>query len=421
MTIGIAKDVDSIISGLNNKADLDLQNADTSSFSTKEYVDTNITETNEKVEEVDSKFNTEYLTKLVIASSPRWYKRMELFTPNKTTITIPAKTQVNIGEKGYISVNDTVISLDTVATAANRKGKDIYVYACAPVSGTEPVFVLSLNSTVPSGYSAENSRKIGGFHCLCADVGTIEGHTLSGYVAGDILPLSVWDLLHRPVSDPEGMICYNNTWFDIYLASWTGSKMVSQFNSVIADGASSTPFHGERFVEYLGLSNKRPIKRDEFVIVAKGSNENTNIANSFDSNTTGGHTDTNGRRMISNYGLEDCCGVLWQFTSDIWGHSSANNTSAQNHQYSGMEQTVDTNYFIVGYNWNNKSVHAKAIDGDTQLYGSAYGALTRCHVGGRWDYGSDCGSRCVHLSDLSSGAWSTVGVRGASESLCANL
>ena len=61
MTIGIAKDADSIISGLNNKADLDLQNADTSSFSTKEYVDTNIIETNEKVEEVDSKFNTEYL------------------------------------------------------------------------------------------------------------------------------------------------------------------------------------------------------------------------------------------------------------------------------------------------------------------------------------------------------------------------
>lgn len=34
---------------------------------------------------------------------------------------------------------------------------------------------------------------------------TITGHTLSGYVAGDVLPASVWDLSHRPKSEPEGM------------------------------------------------------------------------------------------------------------------------------------------------------------------------------------------------------------------------
>ena len=49
--------------------------------------------------------------------------------------------------------------------------------------------------------------------------------------------------------------------------------------------------------------------RDEFQVVAKGSNECTNISGSRDYGTTGGHVDTNNQRMISHYGLEDCCGT----------------------------------------------------------------------------------------------------------------
>ncbi len=60
--------------------------------------------------------------------------------------------------------------------------------------------VLSENSTYPRDYTVTNSQKIGGFHTLCADVGTISGHPLSGYQAGDILPNSVLCLNHRPHS-----------------------------------------------------------------------------------------------------------------------------------------------------------------------------------------------------------------------------
>ena len=356
---------------------------------------------------------------LVVAYSPRWYRRMNLPVPNKTTITIPARTQVNINNKGYISLSDVTLSLNNFVTAANRKGKDLYIYACAPTSGIEPVFVISLNSTVPDGYTATNSRKIGGFHCLCADVGTISGHTLSGYVAGDILPLSVWDLLHRPVSDPEGMVYVLGRWYDIYLASYNGSKLVSVYGGTTADGTSSPPFHGERFVEYFGKVNKRPISRDEFCVIAKGSNENTNIYGSSDPNTTGGHKDTNNRRMISNYGLEDCCGALWQFTSDIHGMPSADNSSTKSYMYGIMNQTVDAEFWIHGYNWNNKSVHASAIDGSTQLYGSCYGAMVRCLVGGHWDNGSNCSSRCSDWSALSSVFWDCSGSRGSSEPIFA--
>ena len=401
----IKLDIAVLTEALNNKFDVDRGEAVENTLPTKMDVDA-------------GNRSTDINIRLAIAASPAWYKRKSLFTPNKTTITIHENTQVNIGSLGYISTSDVTLSLDTVATAANRAGKDIYIYACAS-STSEPTFVLSTNSTVPTGYTADNSRKIGGFHCLCKDVGTISGHTLSGYKAGDILPLSVWDLLHRPVSDPEGMVYAFGKWFDIYLASWNGSKLASVYNGVVCDSASTVKFNGEKFAEYMGLANKKLISREEFVVVAKGSNENTNISGSTDPNTTGGHVDTANRRMISNYGLEDCCGAYWQWTSDTYGHFNADNSANTNGQYGGMDQSaVGTNHWLHGYTWNNKSVYLPSIDGDTQPYGSSYGALTRALVGARWGNGSNCGSRCVFLANLSSYAFAAVGARGVSSSKC---
>jgi hypothetical protein len=98
-------------------------------------------------------------------------------------------------------------------------------------------------------------------------------------------------------------------WYDIYLASWNGSKLVSKFGATIADGSSNPNWHGEKFAEYIGLVGKQLLFRDEFQVVAKGSNECTNISGSRDYGITGGHVDTNNQRMISHYGLEDCCGT----------------------------------------------------------------------------------------------------------------
>ena len=151
----------------------------------------------------------------VIESNPTFYERSGLMTPNKTTITMPDQLNVNIGGVGCWITGGNIIDLaagtvwddSSYATASNRAGKDFYVYACQDfVAPHNAKIVLSHNSTVPTGYTADNSRKIGGFHCLCLSVGTISGHTLSGYDTGDILPLSVWDLKHRPVSAPEGMV-----------------------------------------------------------------------------------------------------------------------------------------------------------------------------------------------------------------------
>ena len=206
------------------------------------------------------------------------------------------------------------------AAAANRAGTDAYIYAVA-TDTLVPSFVLSENSTVPTGYTADNSRKIGGFHGLCADVGTIANHPLSGYVAGDVLPASVWDCWHRPISLPEGMVYSEecDKWFDIYLTSYTGTvadgdlAVQSIYGATTADGTSGVKFHWYTFAKYYKQAKKMMMNQEEFMSISTGSNQGTNIKGSADVGKTGGYGDTAGRRMISNIGCEDCCGNLWQW------------------------------------------------------------------------------------------------------------
>jgi hypothetical protein len=239
----------------------------------------------------------------------------------RRTVNIPAM-QLRINATVYTLSTATTLDADTTgswasnetskATAANRNGEDVYIYAVEPSSGTTPNFCLSSNSTYPDGTvggvtaSATNSRKIGGFHCLCVDVGTISGHSLTGYLDGDILPRSVWtQAQHRPTSSPEGMVYVGNKlWADIYLASNT-----------------------------------------------------TTLESSY-----GG---TASRRMISNVGCEDCAGVLWQWANETGSDGGAasyavQDTSSETSSYDGrvgLEINRGQGYSVpnrglVGGNWS---------------------------------------------------------------------
>ena len=367
-----------------------------------------LTEANRSKVEADR--SQYYPMENLIGKTPNYYKRPSIPTPNKTKITIPANTQVNIGNKGYISISDTVLELSSVGTATERQGKDVYIYACQPAdtNSTIPVFVLSMNSTVPNGYTANNSRKIGGFHCLCRNVGNISGHAASGYVIGDIIPISVWDLLHRAQSENEGMIWadFDGRWYDIYLAGVVGGKLVSQYGAIIADGFSSPAYNGEKFVEEFAKVKKRPLYRNEFMVLAKGSNEGTNIYGSSDPNTAGGHNDTAGRAMISNYFMEEMCGALWQWSADTFEY------------YPGATWSSG-NFYLSGYNWQEKSVYNPSID--SQKYGSCNGLLRRAFLGGFWGNGGNCGSRCVYCGIFSAYADGDGGSRGSSEPRVVNF
>ena len=343
-----------------------------------------------------------------VATAPAHYEREQLYTTNKTTITI-YPTWININNHGYVLEGTKLIDIEnadnwddsTYTSAAQRAGKDFYIYACEPTSNDAPDLILSANSTVPTGYTSDNSRKIGGFHCLCLSVGTISGHTLSGYLTGDILPNSPWDLKHRAISENEGMVYIPevNKWVDIYLTSYDGAKLVSEYNGAFVTGETTHKCHGEKFVEELGLVNKQLLTREEFMVIAKGSNENTAINGATNPVTTGGHKDSNNRRMISNYGVEDCCGTLWQWLA----------TTAEN--YPGA--TWGTNdYYFGGYNWQDKPVYNSAID--SQKYGSCYGLVRRFSSGGSWANSSSCGSRCIDCPDFGSHVDAYFGSRGSS-------
>ena len=355
-----------------------------------------------------------------VAMSPVYYERNDLPTPNKTTITIH-RSWINVDNYGYVLENDKVIDLTNAdswddsqyTTASNRAGKDFYIYACTPTSGVEPKFILSANSTIPTGYTANDSRKIGGFHCLCVSVGTISGHTLSGYVAGDILPLSVWDLNHRAVSENEGMawIPQIGLWADIYLGSWNGSNLVSTYNGVPVTGTSSKAMHGLMFAEEYGLVNKRLPTYDDFIVCAKGTPEGSHISTDAAPTGAGGHIDKSGRRIISNYGLEDCCGVLWQWSSTLAENclrSGGNATTYRGSSWNG------SNYYLDNYELQDAPVYNSTVD--TVKRGSSYGLLRRLFVGGNYgDAVAVCGSRAVDAFNFGALLGAFVGGRGFSE------
>jgi hypothetical protein len=195
--------------------------------------------------------------------------------------------------------------------SAFQAGADYCVYLChrLDAQGRDVADVaVSRRTDAPYGYPVGATRRIGGFHTLCADAGAISGHPLSGFHAGDILPLSIWNPLHRPICSPEGMVFIPGLhfWVDIYLQSGTGTGTRSAFDAVMTAGRSYMDH-----VDDLAAVGKRLLSDEEFQIAAAGSNEQGCLDARPD--TTGGHTDKNGRRMLSACGLEDCCGALWQW------------------------------------------------------------------------------------------------------------
>lgn len=298
---------------------------------------------------------------------------------------------------------DSASSWDTqtptdYTVAANRIGKDFYVYACVPVSGSAPKIVLSANTTYPDGYNALNSRKIGGFHCLPGDcVNLPSGHPYKDFLLGDILFNSIWDLHDRPRSSPEGMAKISLTpsdglpalWCDIYLASGDGTICTSVFGATIQGTKTWYQFN-----EYAALQKKRLMSFDEFTVIAEGSNQQTSIYGSSDPVTVTFPVDTAGRSMISNYGIIGCCGVVWQWTRD------------HNYRLPDSGDLASCQAFAWINQGNNK--------GSANLQNSGY-AESVLFAGGAWYDGSNCGSRCRRADYLRTAAASSIGCRFVSD------
>ena len=305
-------------------------------------------------------------------------------TVNPGAYTIPIK----VGAYTHVmtaAVEVTAAMLDTGAIAA---GKDYSVFACT--DGTTLSFQVSLASAYPAGFDAAHSLRIGGYHTLCVAVGVIAGHTLTGYAEKDILPQSIWDLRHRANNKnmSNAGLVYDDSnpgWEVIYLGSDDGAGGIqSVYGATILDTINWMDYNDH-------LAKVGMVMEDdgEFQSLATGSNEEINIAGSADPVTTGGHSDTAGRRMISNIGCEDCAGALNQWLRD----TSANHDGA------------------VAAGWldlpGDKGSFYRPVDTDE----------IKLSAGGYWSHAAACGSRCRYAHGGRVYTYTNIGGRGRSRKL----
>ncbi len=319
------------------------------------------------------------------------------------TLNLP-EGMLNIGgnAKGYLL--EAATDWDPVANndggfAGLSLGDNVYVYAVQHASGIAQ-WVASKNSTVPTGYTADNSRKVGGFHF--GRYRPVAERYNKAFVPGSqILPNSCWDLQHRPKCDPTGMveIIPGRLWADIYLNSegagaWPTTVPESRYNA--------TPLSGtEGYSRYLDLpvlaanAGKRLPTMDEFYVYADGTPE----GNDGNNDTAWSATSNSGRaatgtvaKAVSCLGVVDAAGNLWE-------------------PVLGLYDRQDTTW-----NWDRAILQNGKDSGE--LRGELYHQRWRFFMaGGYWDNGVRCGSRCANSHYIPEHVNSATGLRCVCDSL----
>lgn len=314
-------------------------------------------------------------------------KRPFLVVTDKKKIKICANTFVKLtladSTKKYLAqLTDLELTVESLLDTGSTltAGKDYYLYLVW--TGSALAFKVSLNSTYPTGYDANTSRKLGGFHTLCVSVTSANapqaGHPAIGYSAGDIIPNSIWALNFKAASGNEGkaFVSALREWWYIYNISGTGTSTKSAYG---ATRSHTRNYH--KFVEDLFSVGDRMATQDGFSCAMDGSNYLTAVAGAAQPSpdTTGGRLDTASKRMISKYFLEEGCGLQWVFAEGLIGGG--------------------------GSAWS-----APDTDGKGQQYGTSYVVI----LGGSWSDGGCTGPRCRYFDGSASSAGAGIGGRGRS-------
>lgn len=314
------------------------------------------------------------------------------------TLNLP-EGMINIGgnSKGYLLESATDWN---PADAANNDGSvaplalgdDIYIYAVQNASGVAQ-WMASKNSTVPTGYTADNSRKVGGFHH--GKVRPLaEAYSAAAVLPTQIIPNSCWDLQHRPKCDPSGMVevIPGQLWADIYLASEDGTAWPDTTPLSLHDATPLTGTEGYSRLDYSRLARnagKRLPDYSEFLVFAYGVPQGA--TNSTGRQNTGDHGGY-GFESVSSLNVDQPSGNLWQQT---------------NLYYDRQHDAPDA--------WNNDLNAGKdAASSHGQWRGSQFRAAL---VGGDWSVVSEAGARSVTLGFDPWNTGTSVGLRGVCDSL----
>ena len=311
---------------------------------------------------------------------------------------------VNVGPSVFKSIAATLTAADLDSGAAFVNGNDYCVYVCDPTNGSETtdqneVYKISLSKTYPTGYTASNSRKIGGFHYGVVrkttdtgipvnSSGTELGSGWESNVYTGIIPNSVWTLLHRPTCDPSGMVYLgNNLWGDIYLSSDDG-------DDGLASKYDQNPITGTEGLNwYLACEKARRVGKRlpsyaEFCQAAYGSPAGQDGNNTYAWSATG-NTGRNKAGKVtyacSAVNVKDLVGNVWKWVDEFCLDPTATTWAWQDvlgagHGQAYIPSNTALHAFICGGDWND-GVH----DGDRAVYCSAY----------PWDVSSNIGVWCV--------------------------
>lgn len=256
-------------------------------------------------------------------------------------------------------------------------GKDYSIFL-VPDETNGIAVKISLNKTAPTGYTPEDTRRIGGFHTECVDVGTIAGHPLSGWLAGDIIPSSVWTLWHKPnVASPSGMYYHQklDIWRPIYVQSGTMENTVFEYNATVTRSRSGWDHEVD-----LGLVGLEFATSTQFTIASLGVQPLKAVMGKAESSCTraGGWVDETGRRMITNEGEESTCGGLWEILRDFAAVGGSNWTTTGVNTLTQPRQYGSINRLIGGGAW-----YDSGYCGPSSRAGNRPAADTAAHVSAR--------------------------------------
>ena len=344
-----------------------------------------------------------------------------LYASGANEITVIEGCVIAVGGAGIFKTGNTVLNASNLDIgAAFAVGSDYYVYICdSRQDAQDEQYIISLNSTYPSGWNASNSRKIGGFHYgRCRKIndnmqpvnssGAIFGTGWESAVSNGIVPRSVWTLGHRPKCSPEGMVYLGGgTWVDIYLNSDDGAQgLKSEYNCAPMTGTEGMNWY--TFTERLMKSGKRMPDYSEFCAYAFGSPQGLDGANTnawTATTNTGRGTTGSVVNAVSAVGCVDAVGRVWEWLNDLITRAE-HATNAEYHP-------------TAAWGWDKKSpLRDNATKYDVgniyQYYAYSLAALL---AGGNWYNGVHAGARAVSCDSSPWGVYTRLGVRGACDSM----
>ena len=251
-------------------------------------------------------------------------------------INVLAGIIVAVGTSVFKTNGATLTASDLDSGAAFSVGTDYNIYVCDPTNGSEStdqdeVYKISASETYPAGYTAANSRKIGGFHYgvvrKVSDNGTpvnssgvAMGTGWESNVYNGIIPNSVWTLLHRPKCDPAGMVYLGNgLWGDIYLASDDGDNgLLSVYNQNPITGTEGLDWY--KCNERARRSGKRLPTYAEFCQAAFGSPQGQDGNNTYAwaaTGNTGRNKTGKVTYAVSALNIKDLVGNVYKWVDEF--------------------------------------------------------------------------------------------------------